>query len=213
MYTNSSILTPSSIQDQIFSYMITSDNKYFNSQRYSNVHAAIFLAAIAFFIAIFILKNTFFWLLGKLAVSCRKIKEQFIPPEVASDDFYRDLSVLQLCKEFNKTTIEKRDIESIIRHGLYRRHFDKDMQLYLTKLEVKLINMEERFREFFDKYDIKYVPDGKDSRKQMVKAIGELLKNKEEILKADHRLKSTIYSYDLADNDYYKGVMQVEASI
>ena len=30
-------------------------------------------------------------------------------------------------------------------------------------------------------------------------------------MKVDQRLKSTIYSYDLAENDYYKGVMQVEA--
>ncbi len=27
--------------------------------------------------------------------------------EVVSDDFYRDLSVMQLCKEFNKTTKER----------------------------------------------------------------------------------------------------------
>ena len=33
---------------------------------------------------------------------------------------------------------------------------------------------------------------------------------KEQIMKADHRLKSSIYSYDLADNDYYKGMMQIE---
>jgi hypothetical protein len=36
---------------------------------------------------------------------------------------------------------------------------------------------------------------------------------KEQILKADQRLKSSIYSYDLADNDYYKGMMQVEQKI
>ena len=33
---------------------------------------------------------------------------------------------------------------------------------------------------------------------------------KEQIMKADHRLKSNIYSYDLADNHYYKGMMQIE---
>ena len=36
---------------------------------------------------------------------------------------------------------------------------------------------------------------------------------KEQIMKADHRLKSSIYSYDLADNDYYKGMMQIEQNI
>ena len=32
-------------------------------------------------------------------------------------------------------------------------------------------------------------------------------------MKADQRLKSTIYSYDLADNDYYQGLLQVEEQI
>jgi hypothetical protein len=151
-----------------------------------------------------------------------------IPEAIASDDFYKDLSVMQLCKEFNKTTLEKQDYEMIYRGGHLRQHHEKDIKLYLHKLDKKLTAMEDRFIEFFARYNIPYqrIPQskepadgkaakssGKSRMRNLIAAITELLKLKDEIMRADHRLKSPIYSFDLADNEYYKGVMQVELQI
>jgi hypothetical protein len=36
---------------------------------------------------------------------------------------------------------------------------------------------------------------------------------KEDILKQHHSLSSPIYSYDIADNDYYQGIMMVEQTL
>ena len=97
-----------------------------------------------------------------------------------------------------------------------RQHHESELKQFINKLDIKLSQMEERFKEFFSRYNIPYAPGnakGKVRRRLLVAAIGQLLSLKEEITRADHRLKSTIYSYDLADNDYYKGVMQVELSI
>lgn len=125
---------------------------------------------------------------------------------------------MQLCKEFNKTTLERKEFDMIVRGGHHRQHFEKEMKLYLHKLDKKLTSMEDRFKEFFTRYNIPYGSQvekngGKQRRRNLISAISDLLKLKDEIMRADHRLKSTIYSYDLADNDYYKGVMQVEQQI
>lgn len=161
------------------------------------------------------LRYTIFSLFARLGNLCQDIKKKWIPEAVASEDFYRDLSVMQLCKEFNKTTLERKEFEMIVRGGHYRQHFENEVKLYLHKLDKKLTSMEERYIEIFARYNIPYnskedAKNGKSRRRNLVAAISELLKLKDEIMRADHRLKSTIYSYDLADNDYYKGVMQVE---
>jgi hypothetical protein len=215
MYTNSSILTPSKIQSRIYN-IISSRNQYFNSDRFANIHTAIFLSSIAFFVLLFIFRYTIFSLISKLGDLCKDLKKKLIPEEVASEDFYRDLSVMQLCKEFNKTTLERKEYDMIVRGGHHRQHFEKEMKLYLHKIDKKLTSMEDRFKEFFTRYNIPYGGKGEDKnggkqrRRNLISAISDLLKLKDEIMRADHRLKSTIYSYDLADNDYYKGVMQVE---
>ncbi len=79
MYTNSSILTPWKFGEEIYAKVINTKSQYLNSQRFSNIHTVIFLSGIAFFIALFILRYTFFWLLGKLAGSCKDFRDKFIP--------------------------------------------------------------------------------------------------------------------------------------
>ena len=84
----------------------------------------------------------------------------------------------------------------------------------MNKLEIKLMAIEDRFKEYFIKYNITYVIDPLGTpvgqRAELKKAISRLLSHKDLSKKEEFRLKSTIYSYDLADNDYYKGIMQVE---
>jgi hypothetical protein len=155
MYTNSSILTPSKIQSKIYN-IISSHNQYFNSDRFANVHTAIFLSSIAFFVLLFIFRYTIFSLFSRLGNLCKDLKKKWIPEEVASEDFYKDLSVMQLCKEFNKTTLERKEFDMIVRGGHHRQHFEKEMKLYLHKLDKKLTSMEDRFKEFFTRYNIPY---------------------------------------------------------
>ena len=134
MYTNSSILTPSKIQSRIYN-IISSHNQYFNSDRFANIHTAIFLSSIAFFVLLFIFRYTIFTLFSRLGNLCKDLKKKWIPEEVASEDFYRDLSVMQLCKEFNKTTLERKEYDMRVRGGHHRQHFEKEMKLYLNKLD------------------------------------------------------------------------------
>jgi hypothetical protein len=88
------------------------------------------------------------------------------------------------------------------------------MKLYLQKIDKKLAAIEDSFNELFTKHNIPYggleTRRGNRRRRNLISAINELLKQKDQIMKADQRLKSTIYSYDLADNDYYQGLLQVE---
>jgi hypothetical protein len=123
MYTNSSILTPwkfgSEFIDKVIRY---TDNQYFNSERFSNIHTIIFLAAIGFFLVLFILRYTLFALIRSFTDKCCKsIKAQLLDRKIfASDDFYAELNVMQLCKEFNKTVTELKHFKDIVRHGNHR---------------------------------------------------------------------------------------------
>jgi len=72
MYTNSTILTPSEIATQLTSF-INSNSRYFNSERFSNIHSYIFLSAIAFFVGLFIFKSIIWSLLNTLTKCCRKM--------------------------------------------------------------------------------------------------------------------------------------------
>ena len=213
MYSNSSILTPTYIRTNIEDF-IKSSSAYFNSDRFSNVHTIIFIASIFFFFLLYILRYTLFSLLSRLSNLCKGLKAKMESQEVVSDDFYRDLSVMQLCKEFNKTTKERKEYEVIMRGGQFRKGVEQEMKLYGQKIDKKISAIEECFKELFIKHNIQYddldTKGGNQRRRHLISAIGELLKQKDQIMKADQRLKSTIYSYDLADNDYYQGLLQVE---
>ena len=93
MYSNSTILTPDLINNFIADY-INSSNEYFNSYRFNSLHIAIFLSAFAFFLLLFLLRWLGFLLLRPLFLCFRKIKNRFLTPEVASDDFYEELTAL-----------------------------------------------------------------------------------------------------------------------
>jgi hypothetical protein len=153
MYSNSSILTSSKIQTNIDDF-ITSQNEYFNTDRFSNIHTVIFIASIVFFFLLFILRYTLFSLISRLGtLFCKNLKDKMISQEIVSDDFYRDLSVLQLCKEFNKTSKELKEYELLQLEGAGNQD---DMKLYVKKIEKKLNEMEECFKELFIKYKIQY---------------------------------------------------------
>jgi hypothetical protein len=92
MYTNSTILTPSEIATQLTSF-INSNSRYFNRERFSNIHSYIFLSAIAFFVGLFILKSIIWSLLHRLTAFCRKMQKKVKAEDVASDDFYSELSL------------------------------------------------------------------------------------------------------------------------
>lgn len=107
MYSNSTIITSTSLQSQIYSY-INSDNKYFNSERFSNVHCAIFIATFVFFVAIMIFDWTLFALLRKVALSCKRLQNKYLESlDIVSDNFFSSLSPDQLRREFNKTIGER----------------------------------------------------------------------------------------------------------
>ena len=57
MYTNSSIITPTEVKSQIYSYIHT-DSKYLNSERFANLHSAIFLVTFAVILVVFIFRYT-----------------------------------------------------------------------------------------------------------------------------------------------------------
>jgi hypothetical protein len=123
MYTNSSILTPWKFGSEVIDKIIRhSDNQYFSSDRFGNIHTIIFLGCVAFFIALFILRYTLFALIKSFSDKCCKgIKDHLLSTKIfASDDFYRELSFLQLCKEFNKTVTELKFFKELVKCGNYR---------------------------------------------------------------------------------------------
>jgi hypothetical protein len=85
----------------------------------------------------------------------------------------------------------------------------------VTKLELKLQEIIRHFKTHFTKHNIKYDEAGsKSAKRAVIKAINELLlTKKDDILKQHHSLSSPIYSYDIADNDYYQGIMTVEQTL
>ena len=111
MYSNSSIITPTSLQSDIFFY-ITTKNPYLNSTRFANLHCAIYIAAFILVVVIFIFKHTAYILLGRCVSYCRKLKNKYLKQEVTSNDFYKELTFLQLFKEFKKTLIESRQYQT-----------------------------------------------------------------------------------------------------
>ena len=121
MYTNSSIITPTDIDSYIYSY-IQVNSQYLNSKRFANLHSAIFLIAFAVILAIYILKATVYQFLRSIFCGCcSKITKRLLPQSSVSDDFYGDLTPLQLCKEFNSTSLEKKKYSEIIRVGKFRK--------------------------------------------------------------------------------------------
>lgn len=155
MYSNSSILTPTYIRTNIEDF-IKSSSAYFNSDRFSNIHTIIFIASIFFFFLLYILRYTLFSLLSRLSNLCKNLKSKVESQEVVSDDFYRDLSVMQLCKEFNKTTKERKEYEVIMRGGQFRKGVEQEMKLYGQKIDKKISAIEECFKELFIKHNITY---------------------------------------------------------
>eukprot|EP00347_Sterkiella_histriomuscorum_P007541 403348527 len=202
MYSNSSILTPTSVTNDVLNY-INYDNKYFNSQRFSNLHIIVFLLAFAAFFLIFLLRLTFY----NFFVGCRRciqrIKDKFIKSEVLSDDILNELNFQQLLSEFKKTKYDLIDFHKSLHAGSFMPQNEIIVRQFLDKLEEKQLKIVSRFQEYIHKYGIH----------QKVSTLQEAiqkLREKEHEIKLDNRLRSVIYSYDLKDNDQYKGISEVE---
>eukprot|EP00347_Sterkiella_histriomuscorum_P022647 403337690 len=202
MYSNSSILTPTSVTTDVLNY-INYDNKYFNSQRFSNLHIIVFLLAFAAFFLIFLLRLTFY----NFFVGCRRciqrIKDKFIKSEVLSDDILNELNFQQLLSEFKKTKYDLIDFHKSLHAGSFMPQNEIIVRQFLDKLEEKQLKIVSRFQEYIHKYGIH----------QKVITLQEAiqkLREKEHEIKLDNRLRSVIYSYDLKDNDQYRGISEVE---
>jgi ABC-type multidrug transport system fused ATPase/permease subunit len=175
MYTNSTIITPTSIQSQLYQQYLNSDNPYLNSERFSNLHSAIFLATFAFFILLIVFRWTVFALIRRLTRACRKIKDRYMGnAETLSDNFYASLSPEILLKEFNKTVAERRELEAHINEQRQKSSPSKQDEAhfkeYSQKLVRKLKAIEEAFRFWFEDYGIQY-----KSSSHLKQAIRELL--------------------------------------
>lgn len=95
MYSNSSIITPTELRSQVYAY-IDVNSKYLNNTRFANLHSAIFLAAFAFFLLLFIFRYTFFMVVKWIVVLCKKVSKKLKIDDgiedTISDDFYKDLT-------------------------------------------------------------------------------------------------------------------------
>jgi hypothetical protein len=126
MYSNSTIITPTEFQSTLYTYIDT-NSAYLNSYRFANIHSAIFIAAFAFFLLLFVFRYTFFVTVQWMVRACKRLKAKFKlqissgePEEIISDDFYQELSAYQLCKEFNKTAQERSEMDKLIKVGNHR---------------------------------------------------------------------------------------------
>ena len=72
---------------------------------------------------------------------------------------------------------------------------------YMAHCEDKIKILTERMNLLFQKHKIE--------KGTLIENIEEILK-KQKTLKLESRLRSAIYSYDIKDNDVYKGVQEVE---
>ena len=87
------------------------------------------------------------------------------------------------------------------------------MDDYLKKLETKLDGIIAHFKRHFKNHEIQCDDAGsKNAKKAVIRAIKLLLSGdkKDKVLNQHHSLSSPIYSYDIADNDYYQGIMTME---
>lgn len=130
MYTNSTIITPTDIKSKFLDY-INVNNEYLNNVRFANVTSAIFIATFAFIFLFYILRMTLYMFFKKVfSCCCSKLKElakQILTSSKISEDFYKDITPLQLCKEYNKTTIEKRDYQRVLKVGQRRKENESEM--------------------------------------------------------------------------------------
>ena len=218
MYTNSSILTPWKFGSEVINKIIRHTNsRYFSAERFGNIHTLIFLGCVAFFIALFVLRYTLVALVRSFSDKCCKtVKDQLFMSKIqASDDFYGELNVMQLCREFNKTVTELKFFKDLVRCGNHRPTAKDEMEAYLNKLEIKLQELIKHFKVHFKRHNIIFdEANSKSAKKAAIRAINELLKQKkDEILKDRQNLSSPIYSYDIKDNDYYQGIITVEQTL
>ncbi|CDW91797.1 UNKNOWN [Stylonychia lemnae] len=200
MYSNSSILTTVSISTEIFD-QIDTENRYFNRSRFTNLHMLIFIGAFALSVVVFIFRVTLF----NFITCCRKIgakiKQKFFDAEILTDDLIKELNFQQLFSEFKKTKFDMIEYKELLKYGEIRQQTTLDVNQFLDKLEEKQLKIIEKFQQYFQKYDIK--------PKSLQDGI-EKLRQKQFQIKFDSRLRSVIYSYDLKDNDQYRGIQEVE---
>lgn len=72
---------------------------------------------------------------------------------------------------------------------------------YIKRLENKQKAIIERFKHYMKEKNIQNI-----SNRNILKGIEKLLANKDLAKDQSAKLRSVIYSYDIKDNDYYRGV-------
>lgn len=155
MYSNSSILTPTSISTKIFDY-INTNNRYFNSQRFSNLHTLIFLCAFALMVVVFLARLTLINLMQGCIKWCKKISSKYIKDETqVSDDIIEELNFPSLYSEFKKTKYDLIEYRYILKNSQdLDPNIKEQLILFLQKLEQKQLKIVNKFEHYFVKYQI-----------------------------------------------------------
>ncbi len=71
MYSNSSILSSNLINEEVLDYL-DSDNRYFNKERFSNLHIIIFLSALCLIFLVILFRLTIVKMLRCCIKCCRR---------------------------------------------------------------------------------------------------------------------------------------------
>jgi hypothetical protein len=69
--------------------------------------------------------------------------------------------------------MELGEYAGLLKNGVYRKEFEKDMQGFASKIQVKLAAIEERFKMHLRRHNVSF---DERSRKDVLRAIRELLK-------------------------------------
>lgn len=120
-------------------------------------HTAIFVGGFLLLLSIIILR-AFLKYTAIIAIKscfsccCRGRKYAYLL--VASDDFYSELSFLQLYKEFKKSKIEEREYIDSYKKNAFKQENFPQLNTYMVKLTQKINIILNRFEDYFKGYGI-----------------------------------------------------------
>jgi nitrogen fixation/metabolism regulation signal transduction histidine kinase len=169
----------------------------------------IILAVLAFTKTV----NTFFpglWSKLMCIFKCcekqiQRIKEekyQMDTEKAYSNNIYREMTIDDLRREFQKTQTEANDYKALLEAAAIRKE-TKAVQYLVKKYDAKLLTIKEMLNKWLKQAYINEVVDINDAFDKLFR-----------IRKSDpsHRLK-TLYSYDIRDNTLFKKTQKIEEKL
>ncbi len=110
-----------------------------------------------------------------------------------SNNIYREMTIDDLRREYEKTVLEANDYKDLVYHELVKRE-NKGVDHLIKKYDKKTFTIKEMLNKWLILAGIMEVEDVTDAFHKLFK-----------IRKSDpsHRLK-TLYSYDIKDNNIFK---------